>query len=89
MIIDDFDIYHTGLRPAEADPPLVVYPDGVLPLPIALQGFQPVARRRPQILQIGGQIDSTKTALRTSDEIGRKSLGSFAGRYLLDELASR
>jgi hypothetical protein len=37
--------------PSKTDPPLLVDPDAVLPASIALQGFEPIARRHPQIAQ--------------------------------------
>ena len=39
-----------GRRPHKAHPELLVHANGVLPLPIALQGLEPVARRHPQRL---------------------------------------
>jgi hypothetical protein len=51
MVIDDLDVLCTGLDPAEADPPLVVDADTVLPPTVALQWLEPVARREAQVLK--------------------------------------
>jgi hypothetical protein len=37
MIVDDLDVFGTGIGPAEADPVLIVDPDRRLPGSIALQ----------------------------------------------------
>jgi hypothetical protein len=52
MVIDDFNIFGTSLRPSEADTPLSVYSDAVLSGSIALERFQPVTGRYSQILYI-------------------------------------
>lgn len=56
MVIHNLDIAGTGgvLRPREADPPLVVDTDAVLPGTVAPEGFQAIARQAAQIAQAGG-----------------------------------
>jgi len=49
VIVDDFDVMRIAIAPAEADAPLAVDADAVLSFAIALQRFQPVARRRLQV----------------------------------------
>jgi hypothetical protein len=51
MVIDDLHFICSSLTPAKADTELVVDPNAVLPLPICLQRFQPVARGKPKIAQ--------------------------------------
>ena len=51
VIIDDLDGIRPRWRPAEADAPLVVDADAVLPFPIPLQGFQTITGRNAQIVQ--------------------------------------
>ena len=51
MVIDDLDAQRLALAPHEAKPPLVADADAVLPRPVALQGFQAVARRYAQIVK--------------------------------------
>jgi hypothetical protein len=51
MIIDNFDIRGTMLRPTEAEAPLIVYPDAVCSGPVARQRLQPVSRRDAKIIQ--------------------------------------
>jgi hypothetical protein len=51
VVVHDLDVVGVAASPSEADPPLVVDPDGVLTLPITAESFQPVPRRNPQIIQ--------------------------------------
>jgi hypothetical protein len=46
MIVHDLDIQRVIGAPAKAHPPLVVDPNAVLALAIALQCFEPVAGRK-------------------------------------------
>ena len=57
MIVDDFDLKGVSVAPAEADPPLVVDPDAVLPFALARQAFQPIAWRGREIVQAAGIVD--------------------------------
>ena len=51
MVIHNFHFQRIFTAPAEADAPLVIDADAVLAYPVALQGFQPIPRRREQIVQ--------------------------------------
>jgi len=51
MIINDFDLVCVALFPKEADSPLIVYSNAVLPGSAALESFQMVSWRHPQIIQ--------------------------------------
>jgi hypothetical protein len=50
MVIYNLDVVGIAVAPDEAQPPLVVDPDAVLPNPIAGQRLQAVRRRLPQVL---------------------------------------
>jgi hypothetical protein len=45
VIVDDFHIVSIPPLPPEADPILVIDPNTVLSLPVALEGFQPKSRQ--------------------------------------------
>jgi len=45
VVIGDFNLLGTGVRPGEADPVLLVDPNAVLSFPLSRQGFQSVTRR--------------------------------------------
>jgi hypothetical protein len=58
VVIGDFNVVRTRRVPGEADPPLIVDSDAVLPAAIAAQLFEPVAGRNPQIIEgLGGVED--------------------------------
>src|SRR5690625_5536447 len=43
VVVNDLHLLRSGGRPYEADPPLVVDPDAVLPGTITLESFEPIA----------------------------------------------
>ena len=51
VIVDDLDLMRIAAAPHEADPPALVDANAVLAGPVALEGFQVVARRATQIFQ--------------------------------------
>ena len=52
MVIHDLDVPGRTVAPLETDPPLIVDADAVLPPPITVQSFEPIARRNPQIVEL-------------------------------------
>jgi len=56
VIIHDLDIVCVPLEPNEAETPLVVDPNAVLSLSVAVQGFQTIAGRRHQVSQFGRAV---------------------------------
>jgi hypothetical protein len=57
MIIHNFNVVRVFAAPAEANAPLVVDADAMLPRSIAFQGFQAVAGRQGQIAQFARAIN--------------------------------
>jgi hypothetical protein len=56
VIIDYFNVKCVTVLPCEADAPLVIDPDIVLPFAIAFQRLKPVARWHPKVLQQNGTM---------------------------------
>jgi hypothetical protein len=56
MIIDDFDVMRLVAAPDEADPPLVVNPDAVLPGSTTLQSLEAVTGRNAKVLQASRRV---------------------------------
>ena len=56
MVVHNFYFVRVLALPAEAEPPLVIDADAVSALLCAFQGFQPVARRHPQVRQGTGNM---------------------------------
>lgn len=59
VVIGDFNVVSVSVCPAEADTPLCVDTDGVLPIPVAGEGFEMVAGGKPEMVETRGvvQID--------------------------------
>jgi hypothetical protein len=49
VVIHYFNVVCITIDPAEADPPLIVDANAVLPLTILVQRFQPISWRYPQV----------------------------------------
>ncbi|MET3146050.1 UNVERIFIED_ORG: hypothetical protein ABIB63_001848 [Xanthomonas axonopodis] len=67
MVIDDFDLDHIAFHPSDADAPSIVDPDAVLAAPLALQRFQPVGGRDPQIVKMGAAALSMRNLRRATN----------------------
>src|SRR5713101_2431243 len=52
MVVDDLDVPRAVVSPSEANSPLIIDSDAVLPTPITAKLFQSVARRHSQVVQI-------------------------------------
>jgi hypothetical protein len=50
VVVDDLDVMWVALLPDEANSPLVIDPDGMLPLAAASQCLEPVSRRDGKIV---------------------------------------
>jgi len=57
MVIDNFDVFRTGLRPAEAHSVLPVDLNAVLALTITVQWFQHIAGRNFKIIQLTCRLE--------------------------------
>src|SRR5215471_15388193 len=64
MVIGDFHVVRVAVLPDEANAELIVNPNAVLALTVALQRFQPVARRRLEIVECVGRMHHSKFAER-------------------------
>ena len=56
VIVADLDIERIAIHKPEADAPLVVDGDGVLPFSIIRERVQPIARRNSEIVQACRQV---------------------------------
>jgi hypothetical protein len=82
MIIDDFNVFSAGFRPAEADAPLPIDSDAVLSGSISLERFQPIAGRHVQIVEICGNFKLSQFPARDCGH-PRKSLDAVSFRKSL------
>lgn len=63
--------------PAEADPPLIIDPDTVLPGSIALELLQTIARWRPEILELLRGVEHHELSEHEMQELGGKAPDPF------------
>jgi len=56
MVINDLNLEGVTTLPPKYDPPLIIYTDRVVTLPITSQCFKPVPWRYAQVFQFGGIV---------------------------------
>lgn len=78
MIVGDFHIQGVAVFPVKANPPLIVYPDAVLTLPIPGQLFQPIPRRNSQIGQSIGGVKHEELLQSRAVDVLRELFRAFA-----------
>ena len=78
MIVRKLDGFRTIRGPNEANAKLIVHPDGILAYPVAFQRLQPVAWRRPQVVQRFGRVQIAELSTGNLHKISRKSLPRLA-----------
>lgn len=74
MVIHNFNAIHIPGMPHKAYTPLIINPNTVPALTFSLQGFQPIARRNPQV------VKPHRVVKHSQFSIGYTSY--FAGQYL-------
>ena len=68
MVVNDLNPFWTSVAPLEADTPLIINSDTVLPCSITAQTLKPVARRNPKILQTTRGVNLTQLAQRDASD---------------------
>jgi len=77
MIICNLNTIGTSVNPDKAHPPLIIDPNAVLSLTVALEGFQTIGRRNAQVRQVSGIIEHSQLA--SGDFL---DIAWYAARYL-------
>jgi hypothetical protein len=62
VMVHDFDVPGRPFAPLKTYPALIFDADTMLPAPIAVRGFQPIAGRSAQIVELFGRVDGKKFA---------------------------
>jgi hypothetical protein len=89
MVIDDLDVPGFAVSPNEANAPLLVDPNAVLSLPVAAQGFQAIAGRRPQIVNLLCRIDCDKLRARSPLDLPWQITDGVAGEDAAVRLSAK
>jgi len=82
MIINELDVIAVAIVPAEAESPLVIDSDGMLPLPVSMQRFELVSGRGREHAQLRGRVHLQRLPQRDSLE-GVESPGMLVAKQLL------
>ena len=64
MVVNDLNPFWTSVAPREADTPLIIDSDTVLPRTITAQTLKPVPRRNPEVFQTTRSINLPQLAQR-------------------------
>src|SRR5262245_8115937 len=64
VVVDDFDIDRTLRGPNEADAPLIIDADRVLSPAISRERFEPVRRRRTQVVEVARTVEHVELSPR-------------------------
>ncbi|CCE00728.1 hypothetical protein BRAS3809_370004 [Bradyrhizobium sp. STM 3809] len=83
VVVDDFDMRRSSIIPDEANSPLIVDPDRMLPDAVGLQSLEPVPWRHSEIVENPGLIKKTKFAKCDILNVGRQSSAPSAAPYQL------
>jgi hypothetical protein len=78
VVVDDLDIVSVGADEAEADPPLIVDANAVLPQTVASKFFETVRGRDLEVEKTGCGVEHQQLAKRHSLEVRRRSTDPFA-----------
>jgi hypothetical protein len=73
VVVNDLDVSSPRGSPAEADPPLIIDPDAVLPRPIAAELLEPIPGRHAQIIKCLRRIDDQQLPIRHPLQIWTKA----------------
>jgi hypothetical protein len=69
VVIDDFNIFCTRIRPAKTDTPLIIDTNAVLTGTITLECFKVITGRHPQIIKSTGDIELSKLTPRHLSDV--------------------
>src|SRR3979411_2189834 len=80
VIVHDLHIPRRSLAPFKAYPPLIVDADTVLSTPVAMQSFEPITRRHPQIVELLGRVHGKELGSCTALNLVRHGLDRITGK---------
>ena len=80
MVVYNLYLVCVSFAPGEADAPLIVDANTVLPIPVAREGLQAVTRWHSQIVQVFGVVDDHQLHLCPSLYVLRESSDALSFR---------
>lgn len=83
MIVHNLYLVGVSVFPDEANPPLIVDADAVLPLPVSRKGLKSIPGRYSQVIQIHSVMEHHQLALRPTLDLLREPADTPAFGYRL------
>ena len=83
MVVRDLDIVGITVDESEADAPLVIDSDCVLPSSVSPELVESIPRRAPKVMQVSRQVDVFELPPRPTRDLGRESPRSAGHEQLL------
>jgi hypothetical protein len=87
VIIHDLYVGRTIICPTKANAPLVIDPNRILTFAAALESFEPVGGRGPQVIERFSSIKGFELAARNLENLDWKALGALTVEHGLGGLA--
>ena len=76
MVVAYLDVVGISINEAEADTPLIIHRDGILPFPLILERMKPIAWRHPEIIELGRKVHIFQFTDSSFGNVRRKAPGS-------------
>ena len=83
VVVRDLDIVGITVDESEADAPLVIDSDCVLPGSVSAELVESIPRRAPEVMQLRRQVDVFELSPRPTCDLGRESPRSAGHEQLL------
>ena len=83
MVIRYFNLVGIAIPEIKAYPPLIVYGDGILAIPVPGQGMQTIAWRNSEVIKTCRQMNIFQSSNSSADQIGRQTLWFAFDEYRL------
>jgi hypothetical protein len=83
VVFGDLDLEGIAASPSEADSPLIVDADAVLPFPVSLQAFQSVPRGHSQVIHAFGRMHQQQLPVCPALHVWWKPLRALPSKDLL------
>ena len=83
MVVRDLNVEGVTVDESEADAPLVIDGDCVLPRSVSPELVESIPRRAPEVMQVSRQVDLLELPPRPTCDLGRESLRSAGHEQLL------
>ena len=88
VIVNNFHLYRTSLRPDEADAVPLVDANAELTAPVPAEGFKLVSRRNPKVVEIDNRIQLVEFANGNGPEVSGARLARMPGVSTIEDIVN-